>query len=143
MKNETQIEKRGMEMKLLSFGDKEEPIVCNYQSGMFFSFFGSLLVQFKFKVNFYPIYGVFRMEILLEDSNIQEKNISLEMESYFITDKSYAIAALPVVYHLEEIVMEHDKMELLNVFKEELFQMLEAQLDDVDYAQYRFVFLPL
>ncbi|ASI77726.1 hypothetical protein LKM01_26950 [Bacillus pacificus] len=132
-----------MEMKLLSFGDKEESIVCYYQNGKFFSFFGSLLIQLKFKVNFYPIYGVFRMGILLEDNNIQEKNISLEMESYFITDKSYAIAALPVVDHLEEIMMKYDKMELLNVFKEELFHMLEAQLNDVDYAQYRFVFLPL
>lgn len=130
-------------MKLLNFKDKEESIVCYYQNGMFFTFLGSLLIQFKFKVNFYPICGVFRMIILLEDSDIQEKNISLEMENYFITDKSYAIAALPVVDHLEEIMMKHDKMKLMNLFKEELFQMLEKQLDDVDYAQYRFVFLPL
>ncbi|MEJ9127717.1 hypothetical protein P4I92_29385 [Bacillus cereus] len=80
------------------------------------------------------------MEVLLEDSNIQEKNISLVMENYFITDKSYAIAALPVVDHLEEIMVKYDKKQLLNVFKEELFQMLETQLDNVDYAQYRFVF---
>lgn len=130
-------------MKLLNFGDKKESIVCYYQNGMFSPFLGSLLIQFKFKADFYPICGVFRMEILLKDSNIQEKNISLTMESYFITDKSYAIAALPVVYHLEEIMMKYDKMKLLNVFKEELFQMLETQLDNVDYAQYRFVFLPL
>ncbi|WP_244961069.1 hypothetical protein [Bacillus paramycoides] len=130
-------------MKLLNFRDEEESIVCYYQSGMFFTFLGSLLIQFKFKVNFYPICGVFRMEILLEDSDIQEKNISLEMENYFITDKSYAIAALPVADHLEGIMMKHDKMKLMNLFKEELFQMLEKQLDDVDYAQYRFVFLPL
>ena len=80
------------------------------------------------------------MRISLEDSNIQEENISLEMVSYFITDKSYAIAALPVVDHLEEIIMKQDKMKLLNLFKEELFQMLETQFDDIDYAQYRFVF---
>ncbi|PFI96200.1 hypothetical protein COI88_28710 [Bacillus cereus] len=132
-----------MEMKLLNFGNKEEPIVCYYQNGAFSPFLGSLLIQFKFKVNFYPICGVFRMEVLLEDSNIQEKNISLVMENYFITDKSYAIAALPVVDHLEEIMVKYDKKQLLNVFKEELFQMLETQLDNVDYAQYRFVFLPL
>ncbi|WP_446026043.1 hypothetical protein [Bacillus sp. N6] len=132
-----------MKMKLFNFGDKEKSIVCYYQDGKFFTPLGSLLIQFKFKVNFYPICGVFRMGILLEDSNIQEENISLEMESYFITDKSYAIAALPVVDHLEEIIMKHDKMKLLNLFKEELFQMLETQLDDVEYAQYRFVFLPL
>ncbi len=132
-----------MEMKLFNFGDKEKSIVCYYQDGKFFTLLGTLLIQFKFKVNFYPICGVFRMGILLEDSNIQEENISLEMESYFITDKSYAIAALPVLDHLEEIIMKHDKIKLLNLFKEELFQLLETQLDDVDYAQYRFVFLPL
>ncbi|BCC17684.1 hypothetical protein ACS47_03820 [Bacillus cereus] len=132
-----------MEIKLFNFEDKEESIVCYYQDGNFFTHLGSLLIQFKFKVNFYPICGVFRMRISLEDSNIQEENISLEMVSYFITDKSYAIAALPVVDHLEEIIMKQDKMKLLNLFKEELFQMLETQFDDIDYAQYRFVFLPL
>ncbi|PGD94981.1 hypothetical protein COM48_14625 [Bacillus wiedmannii] len=132
-----------MEMKLLNSGDKERSIACYYQDGRFYTLLGGLLIQFKFKVNFYPICGIFRVGILLGDSNIQEKNISLEMESYYITDKSYAIAALPVVDHLEEIMMKHDKMKLLNLFKEELFQMLETQLDDVDYAQYRFAFLPL
>ena len=43
-------------MKLFNFGDKEKSIVCYYQDGKFL-LLGSLLIQFKFKVNFYPICG--------------------------------------------------------------------------------------
>ncbi len=132
-----------IKMKVLNSCDKENSIVCYYQGGGFSAFLGSLLIQFKFKANFYPVCGVFRMEILLEDSDIQENNVSLEMESYFITDNSYAVASLPIVKYLEEIMMKCNKMNVLNLFKEELFQMLEMQLNDVDYAQYRFVFMPL
>lgn len=135
--------KRGIEMKLLNSSHEEKSIVCSYEDGRFLGFFGNLLIQFKFKADFYPICGIFKMEILLKDSNIQEGNISLEMEEYFVTDKSYAIASLPVLDHLKEIMMKHDKIKLMNLFKEELFQMLEKQLDDVEYAQYRFVFFPL
>lgn len=116
-----------------------EPVFFQYLIGQYYTFDKYILLQIRFKMVIYGCTNVVQFNTFIDSPNIEDKHTQTEV----VSDGLSVFSRTKNTFDIKDLISIHGKKKIFDLFKEEVFELLETELDNVELAPYRFALLPL